>query len=49
MLTVSGQHGKGNLEISSMHIDAVKRMVQVRGGISKVKQSSPLTARMVTW
>ncbi|KAH8587135.1 hypothetical protein B0O99DRAFT_38236 [Bisporella sp. PMI_857] len=43
------EHGKGNLEISTMHVDAVKRMVEIRGGISKVKETSLLTARMVPW
>jgi len=37
------------MKLSNMHIDAVKQMVKVRGGILKVKQSSPLTARMVSW
>ena len=32
-----------------MHIDGVKRMVQMRGGIQQVKLTSPLTARMVAW
>ncbi|KAL3957100.1 hypothetical protein ACCO45_007678 [Purpureocillium lilacinum] len=43
------EHGKGNFEASQMHIDGVKRMVDVRGGISQVKRTSPLTARMVPW
>jgi hypothetical protein len=43
------QHGKGNIHVSKMHIDGVKRMVDVRGGLSKVKKTSPLTARMVPW
>ncbi|GJN85530.1 hypothetical protein PLIIFM63780_009097 [Purpureocillium lilacinum] len=43
------EHGKGNFEASRMHIDGVKRMVDVRGGISQVKRTSPLTARMVPW
>ena len=43
------QHGKGNIQVSKMHIDGVKRMVDVRGGLSKVKETSPLTARMVAW
>ncbi|KAK0114048.1 hypothetical protein ONS95_014288 [Cadophora gregata] len=43
------EHGKGNIQECQMHIDAVKRMVAVRGGIAAVKQSSPLTARMVPW
>ncbi|KAH9222402.1 hypothetical protein DL95DRAFT_173440 [Leptodontidium sp. 2 PMI_412] len=43
------EHGKGNLHECRMHVDAVKRMVAVRGGIAAVKRSSPLTARMVPW
>lgn len=43
------QHGKGNIMASKMHIEGVKEMVTVRGGIDQVKQSSPLTARMVSW
>lgn len=41
--------GKGNMEVSAMHIDGVKRLVQMRGGIDSVKCVSPLTARMVAW
>ncbi|KAE9366220.1 hypothetical protein N431DRAFT_352569 [Stipitochalara longipes BDJ] len=43
------EHGKGNLQVSKVHIDGVKRMVDVRGGLFNVKQTSPLTARMVPW
>jgi hypothetical protein len=43
------EYGKGNVDVSTMHIDGVKRMVQMRGGINKVKVASPLTARMVSW
>ncbi|KAJ4311788.1 hypothetical protein N0V94_007769 [Neodidymelliopsis sp. IMI 364377] len=42
------EYGKGNVDVSTMHIDGVKRMVQMRGGINKVKVASPLTARMVS-
>ncbi|KAK7414961.1 hypothetical protein QQX98_006286 [Neonectria punicea] len=43
------EHGKGNVQTTRMHIDGVKRMVGVRGGINQLKRSSPLTARMVAW
>ncbi|RDW57214.1 hypothetical protein BP5796_12664 [Coleophoma crateriformis] len=43
------EHGKGNLHLSKVHIDGVKRMVTVRGGLTKVRETSPLTARMVAW
>ncbi|KAL1604894.1 hypothetical protein SLS60_004434 [Paraconiothyrium brasiliense] len=32
-----------------MHVDGVKRLVDLRGGINAVRQTSPLTARMVSW
>lgn len=41
--------GKGNTDVSALHIDGVKRLVQLRGGINRVKSTSPLTARMVAW
>ncbi|KAF7555152.1 hypothetical protein G7Z17_g2349 [Cylindrodendrum hubeiense] len=43
------EHGKGNIQASRMHINGVKRMVTVRGGINELKSTSPLTARMVSW
>ena len=43
------KHGKGNLHLSKMHIEGVKSMVHARGGISRIKNSNALTARMVSW
>ncbi|KFY13265.1 hypothetical protein V492_03374 [Pseudogymnoascus sp. VKM F-4246] len=43
------EHGKGNVEASRMHVEGVKRIVSIRGGINEVKRTSPLTARMVSW
>ncbi|KAH7359605.1 hypothetical protein BKA66DRAFT_427048 [Pyrenochaeta sp. MPI-SDFR-AT-0127] len=43
------EFGKGNTSIGTMHIDGVKRMVQMRGGMRQLKLTSPLTARMVSW
>ncbi|KAF3007699.1 hypothetical protein E8E13_009441 [Curvularia kusanoi] len=43
------EYGKGNSNVSALHIDGVKRLVQLRGGINKVKSQSPLTARMIAW
>ncbi|KAG9564442.1 hypothetical protein KCU97_g17024, partial [Aureobasidium melanogenum] len=42
------EFGKGNVEVSQMHIQGVRRMVHARGGIHEVKRTSPLTARMVS-
>ncbi|KAH7025667.1 uncharacterized protein B0I36DRAFT_215117, partial [Microdochium trichocladiopsis] len=43
------EHGKGNVATSLAHIDGVKAMVELRGGINVVMQANSLTARMVTW
>jgi hypothetical protein len=43
------EFGKGNVAISQTHIEGVKSMVRLRGGIQQVKAVSPLTARMVAW
>ncbi|OAL48431.1 hypothetical protein IQ07DRAFT_513622 [Pyrenochaeta sp. DS3sAY3a] len=43
------EYGKGNTAVGKMHIEGVKRMVRLRGGIGHVKLTSPLTARMVSW
>lgn len=41
--------GKANINVSQMHVDGVKKLVNMRGGINAVRQTSPLTARMVSW
>lgn len=43
------QFGKGNVKVGQMHVDGVKKLVDLRGGINSVRQTSPLTARMVSW
>jgi hypothetical protein len=43
------QFGKGNIEVSRTHVEGVKRLVNLRGGINSVRQTSPLTARMISW
>ncbi|KAK1976073.1 hypothetical protein LZ30DRAFT_604179 [Colletotrichum cereale] len=43
------EFGKGNTRVSTMHVDGVKKLVDMRGGINAVRQTSPLTARMVSW
>ncbi|KAI6779382.1 uncharacterized protein J7T54_005196 [Emericellopsis cladophorae] len=43
------EFGKGNLAASQVHIGGVKRLVALRKGMYAVSQTSPLTARMVSW
>jgi hypothetical protein len=43
------EFGKGNVAGSKMHVDGIKSIVQLRGGIQQIKLTNPLTARMVSW
>jgi hypothetical protein len=43
------QFGKGNTMLAEMHVEGVKKLVNLRGGITAVRQTSPLTARMISW
>ncbi|CAG7946256.1 unnamed protein product [Penicillium nalgiovense] len=43
------EFGKGNIKVGEMHVNGLKRLVDMRGGINAVRQTSPLTARMVSW
>ncbi|KAF9895350.1 hypothetical protein FE257_000254 [Aspergillus nanangensis] len=43
------EFGKGNTKVSGMHVEGVKKLVGLRGGINSVRQTSPLTARMISW
>ncbi|KAM0273230.1 hypothetical protein ACHAQH_008366 [Verticillium albo-atrum] len=43
------EFGKGNIAVSHTHVEGVKKLVELRGGINAVRQTSPLTARMVSW
>ncbi|KAJ5677604.1 uncharacterized protein N7477_003237 [Penicillium maclennaniae] len=43
------EFGKGNNKIAEMHVEGVKQLVHMRGGINSVRQTSPLTARMISW
>ncbi|OJJ42461.1 hypothetical protein ASPZODRAFT_137272 [Penicilliopsis zonata CBS 506.65] len=43
------EFGKGNGTVARMHVEGVKQLIRIRGGINSVRQTSPLTARMVSW
>ncbi|KAG0160173.1 Fungal transcriptional regulatory protein, N-terminal [Penicillium digitatum] len=43
------EFGKGNAKVGEMHVNGLKKLVDMRGGINAVRQTSPLTARMVSW
>ncbi|KAJ5375103.1 Protein of unknown function DUF3468 [Penicillium concentricum] len=43
------EFGKGNIKVGEMHVKGLKKLVDMRGGINAVRQTSPLTARMISW
>jgi hypothetical protein len=43
------QHEKGNLKMMRMHLDGLKRMLHIRGGLSSVRDSNPMVANSVFW
>ncbi|KUJ17158.1 uncharacterized protein LY89DRAFT_72922 [Mollisia scopiformis] len=43
------EYGKKNMTAMKMHLDGLKRMVSMRGGLSKVRASSQTTATMIHW
>ncbi|KAJ5783411.1 transcriptional regulator family: Fungal Specific TF [Penicillium psychrosexuale] len=43
------EFGKGNIKVGEMHVNGLKKLVDMRGGINAVRQTSPLTARMISW
>ncbi|CAI7631522.1 unnamed protein product [Penicillium glandicola] len=43
------EFGKGNVKVGEMHVNGLKKLVDMRGGINAVRQTSPLTARMISW
>ncbi|CZR66972.1 uncharacterized protein PAC_16871 [Phialocephala subalpina] len=43
------EYGKKNMVTMKMHVDGLKRMINMRGGLSKVRESSQTTATMAHW
>lgn len=43
------KYGKNNVVAMKMHVDGLKRMVHMRGGLSKVRESSVATATIIHW
>lgn len=43
------EYGKKNMVTMKMHVGGLKRMIDMRGGLSKVRESSQTTATMTHW
>jgi hypothetical protein len=43
------KYRRGNMTEVRTHIEGLKKMVAVRGGIGKIRSSSPVTASVAFW
>lgn len=43
------EHDRGNMRALKMHLDGLKRIVELRGGLDKVRQTNPMVANVVFW
>ncbi|KAL3422969.1 hypothetical protein PVAG01_04716 [Phlyctema vagabunda] len=43
------EHEKGNMTRLRMHMNGLKRMIRLRGGLQSIRQSSPMVANSVFW
>ncbi|KAF4624750.1 hypothetical protein G7Y89_g13423 [Cudoniella acicularis] len=48
--TLAGiEHENGNLKMLRMHINGLKRMIELRGGLDAIRQTNPMVANTVFW
>ena len=43
------QHEKGNVRMLHMHIDGLKRMISIRGGLNAIRETNPMVANAIFW
>ncbi|TVY84873.1 hypothetical protein LSUE1_G000681 [Lachnellula suecica] len=43
------EHEKGNLRMMRMHLDGLKKMVDLRGGLSSIRETNPMVANSIFW
>jgi hypothetical protein len=43
------QHERGNIRMLKMHMDGLKTMINLRGGLQSVRLSSPMVANFIVW
>ena len=43
------QYERGNMKIFNMHLSGLQQMLNLRGGLAMVRQSSPMIANMIFW
>ena len=48
-LLTDKQHERGNMKMLRMHIDGLKRMVGIRGGLNAIRETNPMVANSTFW
>ncbi|TVY52381.1 Sterol uptake control protein 2 [Lachnellula cervina] len=43
------EHERGNMKMLRMHLDGLKRMLDIRGGLSAIRDTNPMIANSVFW
>ncbi|KUJ17977.1 uncharacterized protein LY89DRAFT_717616 [Mollisia scopiformis] len=48
--TLAGiEHERGNTKMLRMHLEGLKRMVNIRGGLNAIRENNPMVANSVFW
>ena len=48
-LLTDKQHERGNMKMLRMHMDGLKRMVGIRGGLNAIRETNPIVANSTFW
>ena len=43
------EHGRGNHGLTRLHMQALQKLIQERGGLNAVQSTNPLVANIVFW
>lgn len=49
VLLISWQYSRNRMTAMKTHMDGLHRMIDIRGGLAKVRLSSPVTANVIFW
>lgn len=48
-LLITSKHERGNIKMVQIHMDGLKRMVSMRGGLNSIRSTCPLAANIAFW
>ena len=49
MLMICPKHERGNIRNLQLHMQGLKQMVNMRGGLSAIRATNPIAANLVFW